>query len=474
MQQQQSKMTRSQKKEGSISDIFTSLNPDGFGKAALPDRFIDLKKSLWNAGLVQSWRDVLGELEVATSVLVERKKRGVDVIPKISYEELKGGLSKSLAEEIKRVGSVVVTGAVPKEEALGWKRSIQEYASLNKDRVKGFPANDIQVYELYNTKPQLLARTHPAILHTQAALLALWHTGTSSSNISLSTPISYSDRLRIRQPGDASFKLGPHVDGGSVEKWEDPGFRAYYAKILGGGSGWREHDSFDAGSRTLVKGDLYETANQCSIFRPFQGWTALSNTGPGEGTLRVFPNLQLSTAYTLLRPFFRPRNASSSSSFDAEDWVPDLESSAFPGSMPGNTQEYTDGTHPHLRLEEAMVEIGRVEAGDQVYWHCDTIHSVESFHGGKTDSSVLYIPAVPLTLQNADYLRDQRIAFEQGIPPPDFPGGEGESQCQGRATKEDALGLSLEGRRALGYAEFVAGEGLDEGFVREVNRVLGF
>lgn len=128
-------MTRSQKKEGSISDIFTSLNPDGFGKAALPDRFIDLKKSLWNAGLVQSWRDVLGELEVATSVLVERKKRGVDVsaccfwiisqelltfggtqvIPRISYEELKGGLSKSLAEEIKRVGSVVVTGAVPKE-----------------------------------------------------------------------------------------------------------------------------------------------------------------------------------------------------------------------------------------------------------------------------------------------------------------------------------------------------------------------
>jgi len=35
--------------------------------------------------------------------------------------------------------------------------------------------------------------------------------------------MSYYDRLRIRKPGDSKFALGPHIDGGSLERWEDPG-----------------------------------------------------------------------------------------------------------------------------------------------------------------------------------------------------------------------------------------------------------
>jgi hypothetical protein len=30
-------------------------------------------------------------------------------------------------------------------------------------------------YELYNTKAQILARTHPGLVNTQKALLSLWH-----------------------------------------------------------------------------------------------------------------------------------------------------------------------------------------------------------------------------------------------------------------------------------------------------------
>lgn len=69
----------------------------------------------------------------------------------------------------------------------------------------------------------------------------------------------------------------------------------------------------------------------------------------------------------------------------------------------------------------------------------DVIHAVESVHNGINPAAVMYIPAVALTARNADYIRHQREAFISGRPAPDFPGGVGESQFQGRGTAEDLL-----------------------------------
>ncbi len=92
----------------------------------------------------------------------------------------------------------------------------------------------------------------------------------------------------------------------------------------------------------------------------------MSVTGPGNGTLRVLPLLKLATAYLILRPFFRPRTSSSG----LDDWVVDLESTAFPGSQMGKTQELSDTNHPHLQLSRTMVSVPRVEPGDQIYCEC--------------------------------------------------------------------------------------------------------
>lgn len=35
----------------------------------------------------------------------------------------------------------------------------------------------------------------------------------------------------IRQAGDSSFTLGPHVDGGSTERWEDEAYRMVYRSL---------------------------------------------------------------------------------------------------------------------------------------------------------------------------------------------------------------------------------------------------
>ncbi|TFK74767.1 DUF1479-domain-containing protein [Pluteus cervinus] len=434
---------RPPKEEGSISSIFTSLTGET-NEVKLPPRFSDLKKDIWTEGMEQSWREVLSELGQTTE---EVAARGSEIVPRISFHDLQS-LSFDQITRIKEVGSVIVTGGVPTEEALGWKQAIREYASANSDRVRGFPEDNIQVFEMYNSKSQTRARIHPSLMATQQFMLSLWHKSDPSTEIDLSTPIAYFDRLRIRQPGDAKFTLGPHIDGGSVERWEDPGFRSCFKEIFAGGSRWRLHDPFDASPRIHAKQDLYNTPNQCSIFRPWQGWTSMSSTGPNEGTLRVLPFLKLSTAYIMLRPFFRPKS-STSTSLEADDWVLDLEATSFPGSQIRKTQELNDKTHPHLRLDKTMVSIPRVEPGDQVFWHCDVVHAVEAQHKGLSDSSVLYIPAVPLTLHNAVYLRDQRINFLSGLPAPDFPGGEGESKFVGRATAEDVS--TPEGRALLGF-----------------------
>ena len=46
-----------------------------------------------------------------------------------------------------------------------------------------------------------------------------------------------------------------------------------------------------------------------------------SETAPTQGTLKVFPDILLSNAYIILRPFFRPLvSADSSDYLDAKNW----------------------------------------------------------------------------------------------------------------------------------------------------------
>jgi hypothetical protein len=109
------------------------------------------------------------------------------------------------------------------------------------------------------------------------------------------------------------------MDGGSIERWQDPVFRSCFEHILKGD--WRAHDAYSLkgrlGARTSMKG----LPNQASIFRTFQGWLALSDTAPQEGTLKVFPDILLSTAYIILRPFFTCTvDPSDPNALDAENW----------------------------------------------------------------------------------------------------------------------------------------------------------
>ncbi|KAJ9123223.1 hypothetical protein QFC22_001418 [Naganishia vaughanmartiniae] len=400
---------------------------------------------------------------------------GTSIIPEAEYKDVVKGLAPALLEDIKASGTLVVRGVVPERKALQWLEDTKQYIAQN-PQVKGFPEDDKAVFELWS-KAQLEARSCSESLKVQRFLLSLFNKNSAApDDVSFSTPLTYCDRLRIRRPGDSRFALGAHVDGGSVERWEDPKYRSSYKAILEGR--WTEHDAWDIGGRPTAKQNLYDGPGACGIFRAFQGWTSLSHTGPGEGTLKVFPAIKESTAYIILRPFFKANQLKTSlpqqAYLDPSNWSLDLDSPDFPGSPIGRSQELNDETHPHLRLNETLLPMKAVKPGDQVWWHCDGIHAVESEHKGANPSSVLYIPSVPLTEANARYVKDQQVHYQQRIPPPDFPGGEGEKFFEG--TGGDADIVTEQGKQTMGLAPLSL-EGIDssEKLLRQkVNKIWGF
>lgn len=153
------------------------------------------------------------------------------------------------------------------------------------------------------------------------------------------------------------------------------------------------------------------------------------------------PDLKASTAYTLLRPFVSKVSGG---------WKLDSSSSIFYGAAMGAGQELLPEFHEHLN-PVGFVSIPRVRPGDAVFWHCDVAHMVEEEHRGVRDASVFYIPVAPLCEVNAGYLKRQKENFLQQRPPPDFPGGVGESLHSGTGTVKDP---SEAGLRSMGLAKF--------------------
>lgn len=400
-----SAVTESQtKREGDISDSFASLS--GVKDVPLPDQFRVLKASLV-AGreekIISSWTRLLERLKVENEVVA---KKGSKIIPEVRYDQLDEDLRNS-REEIKKRGAVIIRGVVPENEARGYKFELDEYIKKNPQTkgetdlnfshfisicsdlpTPGFPSNNPQVWELYWSAPQLRARLHPNFLRVQTALMRnTWHTSDSNSLVSLTHPLTYADRLRMRQPGDSIFALGPHQDGGSVERWMHEGYgRGGTYDAVFAGEWDTKYDPWDASTRVDAVNDLYDGLGACSAFRMFQGWLSMSTAGPREGTLLVNPLLKLATAYSLLRPFFRPRSAllnleepqgdERTEFLDPNNWEftgGESMTSNIPGATPGYGMEFPRWAwHPHLELDRTMVHVPTVRPGDFVAWHCDS------------------------------------------------------------------------------------------------------
>jgi hypothetical protein len=213
------------------------------------------------------------------------------------------------------------------------------------------------------------------------------------------------------------------VDGGSVERWLEPNFQNVYRHVFSGN--WREYNAFDPAWRPDVQ--EFPSPAVCSMFRTFQGWTALTRQGQGDGTLQLIP-IANSMSYILLRAL--------------QDDVPAAE---LCGAKPGRALSIEPEWHSLLL--EALTSIPLMQPGDTVFWHSDVVHAVENEHKGNGYSNVMYIAATVGCEKNSAYSAKQAAAFLSGKTPPDFAPDNFEVDFRGRATEADLTPL---GRSQMG------------------------
>ena len=364
------------------------------------------------------------------------RARGESPVPVVHYGSFCNN-DEAMRALIRQRGCVIVRGVFDETRIAQWNDDIAQYLDdvqyLQRMESKrgidqyfsALASSKPQIYSVYWSKPQMQARQSEELARTRQWLNRLWdvrHEGVDVFNPD--QELTYVDRVRQRQPGDATLGLSPHVDGGSIERWIDPGYQQVYRHIFGGDLS--AYNAFDAAFRTAAR-EIPSPA-VCRMFRTFQGWTALTRQGPGDGTLNVLPVVN-AIPWMLLRAL--------------QDDVPADE---LCGAQAGRAMVVSPQYHEMLL--DAYGPIPAVQAGDTVWWHPDVIHGVEDKHQGKGYSNVMYIGAAPDCEKNRAFSDLQRAAFESGASSPDFAAEDYELGFAGRATAAD---LSALGRKQMGY-----------------------
>jgi hypothetical protein len=385
------------------------------------------------------FREVEADMRRRVEEIVDERQAGRDVIPIVQYADVASGkVPAQSTAKIKARGACVVRETFSPEQATRWDDEIAAYVERNnldaklanraEDKYFGtLSSAKPQIYGIYWSRPQVQARQSESLTNVRVFLNNLWQAESDGvRHMNPNEAPTYADRIRRRPPGAASLGLSPHVDGGSVERWLDDNFRKVYRHVFAGT--WRKYNAFDAAYRPEVR--EVESPAVCSMFRTYQGWTALTRQGKGDGTLQLIPIAE-SMVYVLLRAI--------------QDDVPEDE---LCGAQPGRALSISE--QYHSLLLNALSSIPLMQPGDAVFWHSDVVHAVENEHRGTGYSNVMYIGSAPGCPKNTAYLEKQALTFLAGKTPPDFPADNFEVDFAGRGTVADLTEL---GRSQLGITE---------------------
>jgi Protein of unknown function (DUF1479) len=382
-----------------------------------------------------SWERLNKAIELRVQEIEAAKKRGESSIPIVDFQDVVHHSANIDREKIKQAGTLIIKNVFPKAMAEGWNEELVDYLERNdylgqkvnaQDHYFGNLKNSRpQVYGIYWSRPQIQARQHQNMAHVQNFLNGLWN---DNGQFEKGKFLTYADRIRMREPQDTTFGLSTHLDSGSVERWMEPNYRKTYEKILTGN--WENYDPFELSARLGVQ--FVPSPAVCKVFRSFQGWTALTAQGAGDGTLQVIPFVKEAISYLMLRPFL--------ADVPSDDWCGSLQNRAF------NVNEKW-----HAPLLKGLCSLPKLQPGDTAWWHPDVIHAVENKHEGKHYSNVMFIAATPYCKKNKDFIDMQKATFLEGRSSPDFSAEDREVHYQNRATTADLTEL---GKKAMGLMDW--------------------
>lgn len=389
------------------------------------------------ADLTQAFAVTTDAMKREADVIAREQAGGRSVIPELDYAHVAAGrISEQTKGQIRHRGAAIIRGVFDQARAEDWNEELGAYIDDNNYYRKQKEKADLdkyfsklaaglpQIFGLYWSKPQVMARQDPAMAATKRFMNHLWDvSGPNGDEFDPDFDYAYADRTRRRQPGDISLGLSPHMDAGSYERWVDPAFQKIYGDVFSGNGA--SYDPWKAAHRTQTV--EYPSPAVCSAFRTFQGWTALTPQGAGDGTLQLVP-IANGIGYMLLRAL-----------------QSDVATDDLCGAEAGRALCADTSWHPDLL--SSLVSLPHVGPGDTVWWHPDVIHAVEDEHKGQGYSNVIYIGASPKCEKNARYIRKQAEAFLEGRSAPDFAAEDYEVDFSGRATIDD---LSDLGRAQMG------------------------
>ena len=239
--------------------------------------------------LKRAFDDVRNHVARAAEKVRADNDAGRPTVPELAYRDIKDGkVSDATRAAIRRTGCAVVRGVFPAAQAKAWFDEVGRYIEDNEYERKevekrsldkyfsALKAGKPQIFNVYWSRPQVLARQDAKLAETRSFLDRLWtnYEGVFDPD----RQCTYADRVRRRQPGDKTLGLSPHMDAGTVERWIDPGYQAVYENVFAGN--WRSYDPFDARHRLETR-EIPSPA-VASVFRTYQGWTALTRQGPAS------------------------------------------------------------------------------------------------------------------------------------------------------------------------------------------------
>ena len=347
------------------------------------------------------------------------------IIPEISFNQINQRNTK-FVESIKKRGCVIVRDVFENLTIERLNNDLEKYIEENNyyDDQKKKSGLDKYFSDLKSSKPQIMglywSKAQMEIRHSENMLKVkkwlnnLWiYKNDEYEVFDPSKELSYADRVRRREPGDNTLGLSPHCDAGSVERWSDDYYQKIYKDIFS--DNFLKFNAFDAKYRD--KTTEFESPAVAHVFRTFQGWTALTEQGPNDGTLQLIP-IAKAMAYILTRAL-----------------LDDVPKDELCGSKLGKAlsvnKEY------HSLLLEGLISIPNMKPGDTVWWHPDVVHAVEDKHLGKNYSNVVYVGSTPYCKKNLDYVRKQAKKFLKGESPPDFAAEDFETNYKGRIKIEN-------------------------------------
>jgi hypothetical protein len=349
---------------------------------------------------------------------------GLPVVPEIDMSDVLAGTVPSTTVDAVRVtGCAVVRGTVERAEAEAWDAELADYLTRNAFRSRFEAANaeaatGSRIWGVYWSRPQVLARQHERMAAARRFLNGLWRAESHGTRwFDPDTDIGYPDRVRRREPGATSRGLACHLDSPAAGGWRIVENQQVFEPLLRDGAD--AHDPWDAAHRT---GFEVTSPVGSTVFRTFQGWTALSDMQPSDGVLHLAP-VPAAAAYRVVH------GIAGELGLDGEP-------------VPAPVRDRGDEL-----VERALVPIPAVAPGDTVWWHGDVYHSVADAANDTRWGNIMYIGIAPRCERNDAYGVDHFDRFVRGASPRDFPAEDYEADFVGRAGPAD---LSPLGRRQFG------------------------